>query len=125
MAPESKQVLPLVALQPGPPVNPGVRKLAPPPMNCEVAVFEPQTAPATLSGTQLWFASRQALAPGSECRLSAYPTHNLKVSVPALNVPSSTHSLASLLVNPRSSFPPRLRTWFPGGGPALGLAEAE
>src|SRR5215471_5889454 len=110
MAPASKQVLPLVALQPGPPVNPGVRKLAPPPMNCEVAVFEPQVAPATLSGTQLWFASRQALAPGSECRLSAYPTHNLKESVPAVNVPSSCQSLASLRVTARVSCPPKLRT---------------
>src|SRR5215813_7148667 len=113
MAPASKQVAPLVALQPGPPVNgglPPVRKLAPPPMNCEVAVVEPQVAPATLSGTQLWFASRQGLAPGSECRLSAYPTHNLKSSAPAENVPSSTHSLASLKVNPSVSCPPTLRT---------------
>src|SRR5499427_925296 len=110
MAPASKQVLPLVALQPGPPVNPGVRKLAPPPMNCEVAVFEPQVAPTTLSGTQLWFASRQGLAPGSECRLSAYPTQILKVSAPAVNVPSSTHSLASLRVNDWLSCPPMLRT---------------
>src|SRR5215467_4278101 len=110
MAPASKQVAPLVALQPGPPVKFGVRKLAPPPMNCDVAVFEPQVAPATLSGTQLWFASRQGLAPGSECRLSAYPTHNLKESAPAENVPSSTHSLASLKVNPLVSCPPTLRT---------------
>src|SRR5215471_12858556 len=111
MAPASKQVGPLVALQPGPPVNDDpVRKLAPPPMNCEVAVFEPQVAPVTLSGTQLWFASRQALVPVSECRLSAYPTHNLKESAPAENVPSSTHSLASLKVNPPVSCPPTLRT---------------
>src|SRR5262249_46041005 len=110
MAPASKQVLPLVALQPGPPVNCPPRKLAPPPMNCEVAVFEPQVAPATLSGTQLWFASRQGWAGVCECRLSAYPTHNLKESAPAVNVPSSTHSLASLVVNPPSSCPPRLRT---------------
>src|SRR5215831_20091640 len=110
MAPASKQVLPLVALQFGPPVNDPPRKPAPPPMNCEVAVVEPQVAPATLSGTQLLFASRQGLAPGSECRLSAYPTHNLKESVPAVNVPSSTHSLASLRVNDWLSCPPMLRT---------------
>src|SRR5262252_6260427 len=109
MAPPSKQVLPLVVLQPGPPVDGDPGKAAPPPMNCEVAVFEPQVAPATLSGTQLWFASRQALAPGSECRLSAYPTHSLKESAPAVNVPSSTQSLASLKVNPRVSCPPMLR----------------
>src|SRR5262245_13635989 len=110
MAPASKQVAPLVALQPGPPVNCPPRKPAPPPMNCEVAVFEPQVAPATLSGTQLWFASRHGLAPGSECRLSAYPTHNLKESAPAENVPSSTQSLASLRVNEWLSCPPMLST---------------
>src|SRR5215467_3271919 len=112
MAPASKQVGPLVELQPGPPVNEDpVRKLAPPPMNCEVAVFEPQVAPTTLSGTQLWrFASRQGLGPWSECRLSAYPTQILKVSAPAVNVPSSTHSLASLRVNDWLSCPPMLRT---------------
>src|SRR5215467_1009666 len=109
MAPASKQVLPLVALQPSAGVNPA-RKLAPPPMNCEPAVFEPHVAPGTLSGTQLWFASRHWLAPGSACRLSAYPTHNLKESAPAENVPSSTHSLASLKVNPPVSCPPTLRT---------------
>src|SRR5215831_21339822 len=96
MAPASKQVAPLVALQFGPPVNCPPRKPAPPPMNCEVAVVEPQMAPATLSGTQLLFASRQAGPggdPGAECRLSAYTTDNKKEKVPAVNVPRSSHKI--------------------------------